>query len=116
MFRKERVAELLQGVISKNLNNMRDPRLNGISINAINLSPDLRHAKLYWCFLLEQDTDREKTQKALDGAEGFLRKKIAAELDLRHVPELIFKFDLAAETETRIDQLLDTLNPEKSNA
>ena len=115
MFRKERVTELLQGFLSKNLSTMRDPRLSNVTVNEIDLSPDLRHAKLYWTFLLDTDLKnkeavKKETQKALDGSVGFLRKKIATELDLRYVPDLHFKYDLAAETGARMDKILDQIN------
>ena len=123
MFRKERVTEMLQACLLKNLSTMRDPRLSNVAINEIDLSPDLRHAKLYWAFLLEDSSSNDKskkeeekknTQKALDGSVGFLRKKIAEELDLKYVPELYFKYDLAAETGARIDQLLDQIKTKDS--
>ena len=115
---------MLQGFLSKNLSTMRDPRLGNVTINEIDLSPDLRHAKLYWTFLLEDSslkkeadkaTAKKEVQKALDGSVGFLRKKIAAELDLRYVPELHFKYDLAAETGARMDKILDQINADSEN-
>ncbi len=117
MFRKDRVTDMLQDFLSKNLSSMRDPRIGNVSINEIDLSSDLRHTKIYWSFILDQKTDKKnnkeadkkETQKALDGSVGFLRKKIAEQLDLKYVPELNFKYDIALETGARMDQILDAL-------
>lgn len=111
-FRKERVREQLHSFISEQVRKMRDPRLQMLSINDIDLSGDMQVAKIYWVLLGGQPEDNgviEETQKAIEGSVGFLRKKIAGNLKLRVVPELRFSYDTAAIVGGRIDELLGTL-------
>lgn len=91
---------------------MRDPRLQLVSINDIDLSGDMQVAKIYWVILggKHEDTDSiAATEKAITGSVGFLRKKIAGSLKLRVVPELRFSYDTSAIVGGRIDELLGTL-------
>jgi len=112
-FRKERVREQLHSFLSEQMRKMRDPRLQLLSINDIDLSGDMQVAKVYWVILggKPDDTDAiAETKKAIEGSVGFLRKKIAGHLKLRVVPELRFSYDTAAITGGRIDELLGTLS------
>lgn len=113
-YRKQRVSEMLQSFISDQFLRMRDPRLLGVQICSVDVSGDLRHAKVYWSFLVSEGNEAEKlkpeVENALSGLCGFLRKRIAEDLDLRYVPELHFQFDNSAIVGANIDRLLDSIN------
>ncbi len=123
-YRRERVADLLRMFVGEEIRRCRDPRLEMVSITGLELSKDLRHAKLYWSVasfspdavaptddetpeqFLPDQSDVDQIQAALKGATGLFRKRIAQELDLRYVPDLSFFFDRTAITGSRIDHLL----------
>lgn len=72
---------------------MRDPRLKNITVFHVYLSPDLRKAKV----LVSTMENPDRASIALEKAEGFIRKELAKELNLKYVPEL--KFHILTEEE-----------------
>lgn len=107
--RQRQVAELLHEEIGTLiLRKARDPRLKGVTVTGVEVSPDLENA---WVYVSVLGTD-EEAQEALAGlksATGFLRREIAAALSLRIVPHLMFRLDDSIERGMRIDQLLDSI-------
>ena len=93
--RTERVADFLQQELAKLLlHSVRDPRAEFVSITAVEVSRDLRYAKVFFTKLgLEDAKTAEEVTRVLDIAAGFLRSEIARESALRTVPKLTFKFD-----------------------
>ena len=76
------------------LHSVRDPRAEFVSITAVEVSRDLRYAKVFFTKLgLEDAKSAEEVTRVLDKAAGFLRSEIARESTLRTVPKLTFKFD-----------------------
>lgn len=123
-YRKERVSDLLLAFLAEEIRQFRDPRLEFVTVTGIDLSRDLKNARVYWTVppVPEQEgpsepamppagrerkpSRKENAEKALQGAENFLKKRIADELKLRYVPRLVFKHDDSSETGSRIDNLL----------
>ena len=93
--RTERVADFLQQELAKLLlHSVRDPRAEFVSITAVEVSRDLRYAKVFFTKLgLEDAKSAKEVTRVLDKAAGFLRSEIARESTLRTVPKLTFKFD-----------------------
>jgi ribosome-binding factor A len=71
---------------------MKDPRLGFASITGVELSADLRHAKIFVSIMGDEE-ERRGSMKALESANGFLRHELAQRLDIRHVPTLEFHLD-----------------------
>ena len=91
--RSVRIAELLKIKICEILSRkVNDPRLSSISITRVNLSDDLRHAKIYFS-LLGSEEDEKKSIEGLQKATKYIKSIIGQELGLRYVPELRFEFD-----------------------
>lgn len=93
--RTERVADYLQQELAKLLlHSVRDPRAEFVSVTAVDVSRDLRYAKVYFTKLgLEDAKSAEEVTRVLDKTAGFLRTEIAKGSSLRTVPKLTFKFD-----------------------
>jgi ribosome-binding factor A len=107
--RCDRVADLVRAELSRLiLQEMADPRTELASITAVDVSPDLRHAKVHVSVLGDQG--RAEAVEALQGARGFLRSRLAHELQLKHTPDLEFELDRGAEHSQRISQLLESLH------
>jgi ribosome-binding factor A len=113
--RQRQVAELLHEEIGTLiLRKARDPRLRGVTVTGVEVSPDLENAWVYVSVLGTQ----EEAQEALAGlksATGFLRREIAAALSLRIVPHLMFRLDDSIERGMRIDRLLDSIAKTRSS-
>ena len=107
-FRLARVAELIQREIGKLLiNEVEDPRLKKVTLSRVKMSPDLRHARISFTVLNEEDA--KYSAKALNKAANFFRRHIAKELELRVVPELFFVYDEALHEAEDLVNLINKL-------
>lgn len=85
---------------------MKDPRLAGlVSVTAAELSPDLRHARVF-ISILGTEEERQQAFAAIKGAAGFLRTQLAARMTTKRAPELHFALDASIERGQRIISLL----------
>jgi ribosome-binding factor A len=85
-----------------------DPRLHGLTVTAVEISPDLRQAFVYVSGLVGVEGSREALA-ALEHAKRFFRHELATRIELRAVPDLIFRWDASLETGERISRILDEL-------
>lgn len=109
--RIKRFNELLREEMSTLLlRRVRDPRLSSVTITEVDLTTDLRIARIYVSILEEDKETRQQVLHSLQGAAGFLRRELAHVLQVRHTPELIFHLDESAQYGERIDQLLAQIN------
>jgi len=107
--RQQQVADLLQAEISRVLlRKIKDPRLGLITITGVKMSPDLRHARIYFSTIGDQERV-EVAEAGLRSAAGVIRGEIGRTLDLRYCPQLAFHFDdslaYGAHIEERIREL-----------
>jgi ribosome-binding factor A len=104
--RQRRVSELIHRELSMLLmREVRDPRLAGITLTEVRVTPDLQIARVYYTVLGDAE-EAEAVAVALQSAGGYLRTQLAAQVRLRLVPELVFQLDRSAEQGRRIDELL----------
>ena len=109
MRRPERLGEALKIEISEVVGfELNDPRLEMVTVTDVEVSGDLRDAKVY---VLIRGTDQEidKALKSLRNAATFVRQQVAMNLDLRHAPHLHFLRDTAEENASRVSEILDDL-------
>jgi ribosome-binding factor A len=108
--RIERVNELIRAEISNLLlRETKDPRLSGyISINSVQTSPDLRHAKVLVSCLCEEEQKKE-ILAALAHSSGFFRSELARRLKMRRVPELHFSWDVSIERGSNLLAYMDKI-------
>lgn len=112
--RTERIGDLLRSELSTLLRReMRDPRVELAAISSVEVSRDLRWARVRVSALGEEG-HRLEVIAALERAKGFLRRELAQRLDLRTTPELRFELDRGPEHSQRIADLLDSLAPAAS--
>ena len=105
--RNLRVGAELQRVLNELLHSeVKDPRLEGIRVNDVELSGDLGVAKIFFGSL-QPDDDPQPAVQALQKDSGFLRKRVGQALRLRRVPELRFSHDRSAEHGLELSQLID---------
>ena len=104
--RTQRLGEQIRRELSSLVQNeMKDPRVAMVSFTAIKLSRDLSHATIY-CTVMNKD-DKAETIEALNRASGFLRKKLAAEINARIVPALKFIYDESLERGAHLTDLIN---------
>lgn len=98
----ERIKEELSDILQREL---KDPRLGFVSITDVELTRDLQVAKVY-VSVLGSEEERETSLETLQRAKGFLRTEIGRRIQMRHVPDLLFKFDTSIEHGARVHELL----------
>ena len=104
--RNRRIAEQMRRNLSEIVRReLKDPRLQFLTITRVDLSGDLSHAKV---FVTVFETDKaEASIKALNRAAGYLRRRLGQEMRIRSVPELHFQHDASVETGQRMDSLIN---------
>jgi ribosome-binding factor A len=110
--RQDRVADQIRDRLALlfSLEDISDPRLSGVTITAVKVTPDLQLASVYYRILDNSEEKRKEAQKGFQSCNGFLRKKLSSVLDLRRVPELRYFFDESIERGAHIEKLLDDLD------
>ena len=107
--RSDRVADLiLKELAEVLLRRVKDPRLADITLTDVKVSPDLRHAKVFYS-MLGDDERKASAMVGLESARGFVKRELGKRLHLRRMPDIEFHFDGSLEYGSHIDQLLDDL-------
>jgi ribosome-binding factor A len=103
--RPHRVAELLRERLALILLfKCADPRLKEITLTEVEMSPDLRQAKVF--YVVRENVDRDQVQIALDKALGFIKQEVARENLFRLMPAIIFLADPGLDRAARLEELL----------
>jgi ribosome-binding factor A len=109
--RLRRVNEAVRQVLSDAITqDLKDPRIGFVTVTAVDTSPDLRHARVH-VSVLGAEAEREASLEGLRSAHGFLQRRVATELRLKHTPTLDFFYDPSVERGMRISELLDRDHP-----
>jgi ribosome-binding factor A len=112
--RQEKLGELIAIELSDLLRTrVKDPRVGFASITHVEVSGDLRHAKV---FVSVMGTEKEQaaTIQGLKHATGFLRSELASRISLRYMPELVMKLDTSIEQGARILERIREIENEKT--
>ena len=99
-----RVADQIQRDLSELIaRELKDPRVGMVTINAVEVTPDYAHAKVFFSLL---NGDPEETATGLNAAAGFLRNGLFKRLHIHTVPTLHFIFDLTTERAADMNALI----------
>ena len=110
--RQEKLGELIAAELSELLRTrVKDPRVGFASITHVQVSGDLRHAKVF-VSAMGSPEECEATMQGLKNATGFLRHELATRLVLRYMPESAFKLDKSIEEGARILELIQKVEQE----
>lgn len=111
--RSERVKEQLKKEIGYIIqNNIKDPRLGMVTVTDAEISADLRNAKIF-ISVYGSEEEKKLTMQILNKANGFIRSEIGKRIRMKHVPELLIRFDETIEKSNRIQELLHQIEAEK---
>lgn len=109
--RMRRVDEAVRAVLSDVITQeIKDPRVGFVTVTAVKTSPDLRHARVY-VSVLGDEAVRADSLAGLRSAHGFLQRRIASELRLKHTPALDFEYDDTVDRGIRLTELLEGDRP-----
>ena len=107
-YRRGRINDEVQKELASILRDVKDPRVSGafVSVTAVDVTPDLKYAKIYYSALMG---DKKELAKGLKAATGYIRSQIAQRLNLRITPELTFVLDDSVAHGAHISKLLNSI-------
>jgi ribosome-binding factor A len=88
---------------------VKDERIGNVTITAVDVSGDLRTARVHYLIFGKQGPD-PKVQAGLTSAAGFLRNALSKSLMIRYTPTLTFELDTSIEHGVRLTQLIDSVS------
>ena len=104
--RGERVGSEIQRELALILRDeVRDPRLNQVTVQEVRVVRDLSHARVFFT-LMDRD-QAKKTEQALNKAASFLRRRLGEVMKMRTIPQLHFEYDHSLEHGLRLSSLID---------
>ena len=107
--RQERVSERIHHEVSDLLlNEIRDPRLEQVTVTGVEITPDLKLATVFVSALGDAEA-KDNALQGLERASGYIRRELAQRLAMRVTPALRFVLDQSWERGARLDALLDNL-------
>jgi ribosome-binding factor A len=105
--RTDRIGQQMQRELAVLVRDeLKDPRLGMLTIQAVKVVRDLSHAKIYFT-VMGEDCDREECTKLLKVASGFLRKMLGQRMKLRTIPQLNFVYDDSIEYGAHLSTLIE---------
>jgi ribosome-binding factor A len=125
--RMARVNEVVHETVADELERLSDPRLGFVTVTGVEVSPDLRHATVYYS-ALDSEGERptsgarevnvvartaerqEQTRAALKSAAPHLRAELGRQVRLKYVPELTFREDPAIAQGERVEAIIRELH------
>jgi ribosome-binding factor A len=114
--RTEKAAEAIRGVVSMAiLADLQDPRIQNVTVTHVEVSADLRHAKVH-VSVMGDETRQNLSVRGLQSAAGFLQAKIAEKIDMRYTPKLTFHLDQGVKRSIAVAQILHEVLPPKEDA
>ncbi|GAB4149248.1 MAG: 30S ribosome-binding factor RbfA [Planctomycetaceae bacterium] len=109
-----RIAKITQAireqVSSSILFDLKDPRVNNVTVTRVEVSPDGQQANIY-VSIMGDEKQQELCMHGLRSARGFLQAKVAARIQTRYTPILTFKLDPGVKRSIEISQLLREASP-----
>ena len=104
--------QILREIALLLIHRVMDPRVQGVTMTGIRLSPDLKKARVYFSVIGEQDRI-EEARTGLERAKGFIKREIGHRLPLKYVPDLVFVYDPSLERGNHMDRLLEKIRDRK---
>ncbi len=103
--RMPRVNELLREVIAEEIGKLKDPAIGFVTITAVETSPDLRNAYVFYTALGSEEEQAE-CAAGLERASSHLRSHLGAQVRIKYTPALEFRVDSSLEEGMRMDAIL----------
>jgi ribosome-binding factor A len=107
--RNERVAEEIRAALAEAIREVRDPLVGFVTLTGVDLSPDLRQARVF-VSRLGTEAERDAAVTALNHAVAFLRRAVATRARLRYTPTLRFVSDATIERGSRVEAIIQEIH------
>lgn len=105
---EEATKEVLSEVIQREV---KDPRVGFVTISRVDISPDLRHARVYYS-VLGDDAEVKRTIEGLESSRGYMRSALGKHLRLKYLPDIdLVREDVSGDA-IRLAELLNRVAEE----
>jgi ribosome-binding factor A len=102
----ETIHKEISGLLIKGL---KDPRIGFVTITSVDVTPDLRQARVFYTLMGSHD-EREECQAGLDSSASYVRQQLGRVLRLRYIPEIRFEYDSSVDYGQHIEKLLSDVH------
>jgi ribosome-binding factor A len=111
-----KAAQAIREVVSMAiLSELRDPRIEDVTVTYVEVSPDLRFAKVH-VSVMGDDAKQRLCLRGLHSSAGYLQSKISERIDTRYTPRLRFELDMGVKKSIAISKVLDEVLPNDEQA
>jgi ribosome-binding factor A len=109
------VSEEFREILAEEIPRLKDPRIGFVTVTGVKVSPDLRHAWVYYT-AMGDDRERRASAAALRSAGPHLRRVIGSQVRLKALPDLAFEEDDTEATADRIETLIRRMHQADGHA
>lgn len=111
--RVQKAAEAIREVVSMAiLADIKDPRVEGVTVTFVEVSADMRNAKVH-VSIMGDETAQRLCLQGLNSSAGFLQKKISRRIDTRYTPRIRFEIDIGVKKSIALAKMLNDMLPEE---
>lgn len=115
MERPDRVSsQIRQAICDVIQKEIKDPHIGFVTITEVDVTADLQLARVYFSVLGDEKQKKESFD-TLKKSAGFIRKQLAAHLNMRYTPVLDFRQDKSVEYKSKIDEVFKKIHGEKKD-
>ncbi len=104
--------QILKEIAILLLNRVKDPRVQGVTMTGIDLSNDLKLARVYFS-VMGNKSEIERALAGLNSAKGFIKREIGLRMQLRYVPEIKFLHDASLESGSHLDRIFEEIQKDE---
>ena len=113
--RVAKAAEAIREVVSLAiLTDLKDPRIENVTVTYVEVSPDMRHARVH-VSVMGDESQQKKSVRGLQHAAGYLQTKVAKRVDTRYTPKLKFLLDKGVKNSMEVSRILESLLPKPAD-
>jgi ribosome-binding factor A len=104
--RPQRIALQIQHEVSLMISrNMKDRRVGFVTVTGVQMSADLKHAKVF-VSMMSAESEKKESLEALNHATGWIRHELGQRIRMKFIPEIVFLLDTSQDYGERIDRLI----------
>lgn len=93
------------------LADLKDPRIEGVTVTYVEVSPDMRNAKVH-VSIMGDETTQKLCLRGLQSSAGYLQQKVSRRIDTRYTPRIRFEIDMGVKNSIAIARMLNDVLPE----
>lgn len=111
-----KAAEAIREVVSMAiLTDLRDPRIQGVTVTFVEVSPDMRIARVH-VSVMGDEAAQKLCLQGLQSSAGFLQQKISKRIDTRYTPVIRFELDMGVKKSIAIAKMLGDVLPDEETS